>query len=193
MNRRNNNNYRNYDRRPRETEKQRIEREREEALKLATEKTDKNFPSLGKVSNNTSASGWGSKKFTELVSDWKEEDDLRKDEEKLQKLYEEEMHRREKFRMPYFSLHNRFVEPEDDYSPSDYIPEKEEEKELDTDTWTTIDTASKRNAQLNRRRIRHEEKLKRMDDGQISESSSDDGQQDDSCWNQVAPMGKSYD
>lgn len=183
-------NYRNYEKPQWQLEKERIEREKEEARQKAVEKTEENFPALGKAPVKSTTWG-GAKKFTDLVSEWKEADEERKEVEKRQKAQEEEMRKQklqDRFVMPYFTPQHRFVETEDE----EMVVAPTSTSEMEEDTWTTIDSSVKKQAQLLRREQRHEENLRRMDAGEESESSMSEEEEEDSCWNQVAPIGKSY-
>lgn len=176
-------NYRNYEKPQWQVEKEKIEREREEARLRAIEKTEDNFPTLGKIPVKNTV--WGGKKFTELASDWKAADEERKAEEEKRK----EQQKHDSFVMPRFNLQHHYVEPEDEENTVVHSTSPVVEEE---DTWTTVDTTAKKYAQLVRREQRREERLRRMDAGEESEPSSEEDEEEDSCWNQVAPIGKSY-
>lgn len=147
------------------------ERAREEELQKNLANTEENFPSLGGGIAKP-RSTWGGKKFTELASEWKKDDDDRKIMEEIQATDD-----KDEFVMPKFNPTHRFVEPE--YEKEECQPaEKETENE---DEWTTVDRTSKKAAQLARKQKRLEEKMKRMDDGE--EHESEKSEEEDTCWN----------
>lgn len=113
--------------------------EKKKEAERGLEDTMENFPTLGGNTAVQSGSIWsGSRKFSELASEWKSTDDQQKEEEEKQKnstgtttSYDEV------FQLPRFRNIRRFVEPEDEYCdevnipPVDTIPEEEE--------WTLVD------------------------------------------------------
>ena len=97
-----------------------IQKEQEELLleenkrqqERGLEDTEDNFPALGGTVVNNSASVWtGTRTFSRLATEWKEDELKRKEEEERQKnlsAYTE-------FMLPRFRNIHRFGEPEDEY------------------------------------------------------------------------------
>lgn len=168
-----------------EVEKDRIEQEKAEMDARNMEKTEDNFPALGKVVSRSVA--WGGRKFTDLATEWKSEDDTRKLTTETKP--EGETHpSSDGFVMPTFKLTHHYAEKEEAVVSDDKPVEKEE------DEWVTVDHGAKARARQIRKQQRFEEKMRRMDNGEESESEHDDNnddQADDSCWND-APIGKSF-
>jgi hypothetical protein len=113
--------------------------EKKKEAERGLEDTVENFPTLGGNTAVQSGSIWsGSRKFSELASEWKSTDDQQKEEEERQKnSTETTTSYDEVFQLPRFRNIRRFVEPEDEYCdevnipPVDTIPEEEE--------WTLVD------------------------------------------------------
>ena len=113
-----------------EKEQQELEEKKKEAER-GLEDTVENFPTLGKTTPATSTIWSGSRKFSELASDWKIADEKRKeDEERLKASGQDE--RNDVFQLPRFRNVHRFSEPEDEYyeEPPE-VPSEEK--------WTVVD------------------------------------------------------
>ena len=183
----NNRRNRKYEKPQWEVEKERLEQEKLERDARNMENTTENFPTLGKAVSRSVA--WGGRKFTELASEWKAEDDDRKIIAESIKTPEDATPSVEGFVMPKFNLNKHYAEEEEEKTApaDDQTTQKEDE-------WTKVDHGAKARARLIRKQQRLDEKMRRMDDGEESESEHDDAdgeQQDDSCWND-APIGKSF-
>jgi hypothetical protein len=118
--------YRTHEKSPSEIEAEETRKARHRGL----DKTEENFPALGKI---TQSATWNtnSRKFSELASDWKNDEDSRKESEEREK----ETTRKETgvFVLPMFRHTRRFShteEPEQEEAPA---PKNED------DTWTCIE------------------------------------------------------
>ena len=189
MSKMNNNRYRrNYEKPQWEVEKERLEQEKAEKDARNMEQTEENFPSL--VTTRPTMTTWSGRKFSELASEWKADADERKVLQDSNKTSGgSTSHATDGFVMPTFKLSHHYVESEETaVSNDEHIVKKEE------DEWVTVDHGAKHRARLIRKQQRFEEKMRRMDAGEESESEPDDindDQVDDSCWND-APIGKSF-
>lgn len=172
-----------------EVEKERAEKERQEAQERALQRTEENFPSLGgAVAKPVS---WGGRKFTELVTEWKEKEE----HEKAVKEGDAPPERTSDiFVMPVFRPSRFYAEQEDDTPvPDEYVPCEPLKVDSEDDGWVTVDNSAKKQARLARKQARIEEKLRRLDEGEEPEpeEGEEDEEQDDTCWNgEDAPMGK---
>ncbi len=184
-----NNNRRNrfYEKPQWEVEKERLEQEKAEQDARNMEQTEENFPSL--VSSRPVLSTWSGRKFNELASEWKADEDERKVIQEASKTSGDTTTPVvDGFVMPTFKLTHHYAEKEETVVSDDKPAEKEE------DEWVTVDHRAKDRARQIRKQQRFEEKMRRMDNGEESESEHDDNnddQADDSCWND-APIGKSF-
>ena len=176
------NRIRNYEKPQWEVEKERIERERREAQERGMKDTEENFPRLG--GGTAKPVNWSGRKFTELATEWKSEEELRKAAEEAEKKGTETP-KTERFILPTFNPSRHYVETDDgEMTPLPDMPAQKMENE--DDGWTTVDHAAKFAARRARKQKRLEEKLKRYDEGEEPEPAEDvDNQeeQDDSCWN----------
>jgi hypothetical protein len=111
-------------------QKEQDEKAREEKRLRGLEMNDENFPTLGNAT--TSTSGWAGRKFSELVSEWKEEDDRTKEEDEILNSNEHDV-----FVLPKFTNLHRFEEPED------IVEEVSSSKQVD-DEWTTVKSKKNR-------------------------------------------------
>lgn len=174
-------NYARYEKPQWEIEKERAERERQEAIERGLKNTEENFPALGSGAPKQTA--WGGRKFNELAAEWKQHDDERKIEEEYTK-------KDDTFTLPVFQPRHYFVEEDEDMSsqPPPRIAEPED------NGWTTVDRTKKMDARLVRREARQDERLRRMDEGIEPDSDENEeiGEDEESCWNQVAPIGKQH-
>lgn len=98
-----------------ERQRQEQQKAKEEEQKLLEEKrlkslemNEDNFPVLGNPP--AKSSGWDGRKFSELASEWKEEQDKLIDENTMNNVKDEI---REDFVLPRFMTTRRFEEPED--------------------------------------------------------------------------------
>lgn len=174
------NRYRNYEKPQWEVEKERIEREKQEAQERGMRPTEENFPKLG--NGVAKPVNWGGRKFTELATEWKAEEDQRKEAEEAEKKGVETP-KNEKFVLPTFNPSRHYVETEEEETaPVQETPQVQEEDE--DSGWTTIDHSAKFTARRARKQKRLEEKLKRYDEGEEPEpEEKGEEEQDDSCWN----------
>jgi hypothetical protein len=99
-----------------------VEKKRIESLEM----TEENFPALGNSSTKTT--GWGGRKFSELASEWKEEDDKLIETETMNSVREDT---REDFVLPRFMTTRRFEEPED-------VAEEPKPASPVDDEWTVV-------------------------------------------------------
>uniref|UniRef100_A0A6C0EPA6 Uncharacterized protein n=1 Tax=viral metagenome TaxID=1070528 RepID=A0A6C0EPA6_9ZZZZ len=130
-----------------DTYKEKAKHEAEERVKTDLrniEKTDDNFPVLGKgITHSVSWNVTSGRTFSELASDWKVDDDERKEREQREK----ETGRKENdvFVLPHFRNVRRFSEPEDDYLEEE--PEHVAVDIQDEDSgWTRVDYRKYRKA-----------------------------------------------
>lgn len=178
---------RNYQKQQWEIEKENMERERREAIERGLERTEENFPSLGNSIAKPVA--WGGRKFSELASEWKAQDDRKKE---VEETGYEHTYRGDEFVMPQFAPIQNFVEPEEDDEESPPAPLSTTEE---TD-WVTVDHGAKQRARRSRKNARIEERLRRYDEGEEPEPMGDNlDEEDDTCWDNGttdAPIGKSF-
>lgn len=175
--------YRNYEKPQWEVEKERIERERREAQERGMRDTEENFPRLGGAT--AKPVNWSGRKFTELATEWKSEEDERKALEEAEKKGVETP-KNEKFILPTFNPSRHYVETEDGEDTPIPAVEETSATQGEDDGWTTIDHSAKFAARRARKQKRMEEKLKRYDEGEEPEPADgeqNEEEQDDSCWN----------
>lgn len=173
-----------------EVEKERIEKERQEAIERGLQRTEENFPALGSASAKTVS--WGGRKFTELVTEWKDKDEQEKVIKEGTALPEKTS---DVFVMPVFRPRRFYVEEDDTPLPDEYVPCAPLPVAPEDDGWVTVDNSAKKQARAARKQARMEERLRRMDEGEELEPEEDgDEEQDDTCWNgdHAVPIGKDY-
>lgn len=175
--------YRNYGKARWEIEKEEAERKRQEEIARGLERTEENFPQLGNATAKTLS--WGGRKFTDLVNEWKEEDDKKKSlEEKPEEGYFEKEY--EEFVMPKFQPTHRYYEPEP-------VPEEKPAVQED-DGWVTVDNFAKKKAKQAKKQARLQEKLRRYDEGgELEYNDESEEEKDDTCWNgdlDLVPLSK---
>jgi len=181
------NNYRNYNRPRWEVEKQEAEKARLEQMKRNMENTEENFPGLGRVTTKP-PTVWGGRKFSELATDWKKDEDAKIEEEERRKqktnVTEDGV-----FLLPRFNPTHRFVEQEADAQPAETTEVKPAVDNDDDETgWVTIDRNAEKQARIARKVRRMEERLQQMDNGEESSSSDEDAEeQDNTCWDDQPP------
>lgn len=135
-------------------EQEAIEKQKE--IERGLEDTEQNFPTLGVAGIK---SGWsGTRKFTELVSEWKADEDKKKEEEEAEKTlgYKNDTG----FVLPQFNNVRRFEEPEE------VIEEAEQPAE---DEWTRVD----------HRKYRKPKAEKTFEEDEFDD---DEGEHDDTVW-----------
>jgi len=120
-----------------EKEREQLElEEKKKAAERGLEDTLDNFPMLGGIPNTTNSGTsniWsGSRKFSELASEWKSSDEQRKEDEERDKNHANDNNHDDVFQLPRFRNIHRFGEPEDEYCddtedqpPSQVKPEDE--------------------------------------------------------------------
>lgn len=123
---------------------------------------ESSFPALGSTVKTTKPV-WG-KKFSELASEWKTQ-------EEESKILDSPKKDDRDIVLPRFNPTHKFVEQET------AVPEPQEEES----DWTTVDRTAKKLAQLARKQQRIDEKMRRMDEGEDVES--DKSEPEDTCWN----------
>lgn len=136
-------------------EQEAIEKQKE--MERGLEDTEQNFPTLGVAGIK---SGWsGTRKFTELVSEWKADEDKKKEDEETEKTlgYKNDTG----FVLPQFNNVRRFEEPEE-------VLDEEEEKPAE-DSWTRVD----------HKKYRKPKAEKTFEEDEFDE---DDGEHDDTVW-----------
>jgi hypothetical protein len=111
-------------------QKEQEEKAKEEKRLRGLEMNDENFPTLGNAT--TSTSGWAGRKFSELVSEWKEEEDRLKEEDEILNNNEHDV-----FVLPKFTNMHRFEEPEDVVEEISPIKQVEDE-------WITVKSKKNR-------------------------------------------------
>ena len=116
-----------------ERQREQEQKAKEEEQKLLEEKriralemNEENFPVLGNPGAKTTS--WGGRKFSELASEWKEEQDKIVEEEALNSTRGEV---REDFVLPRFMTNRRFEEPEDVVEEPKPLPSPDDE-------WTVV-------------------------------------------------------
>lgn len=171
-----------------EIEKERIEKERQEAIERGLKPTEENFPALG---NSTAKKvTWSGRKFTELANEWKSEDDNRKEIAELRKRVET-TYTVDKFALPSFHPSHHFVEEEGE---TEVLPAPVSNTETE---WVTVDRIAKRNAERARREACKIERLRYMDehpDEEPEPAEEEHIEEEESCWNgDVPPSGKAHD
>jgi hypothetical protein len=131
---------RQYDKPHWQIEKEKAEAEAEEKRKEAErglERTEENFPALG--SSDIRPLGWvkdSGRKFTQLVSEWKEEEDKLKEDEEFENRRSES--NTYAFTLPRFHTTGRFGEPEDEteqYTEEELITKEQTED----DGWVLVE------------------------------------------------------
>lgn len=185
---------RNYDKPQWEIDKENAEREKREAIQRGLEQTEENFPRLGTGQSKTI--NWSGRKFVELASEWKADDDARKAVEELSASASST--NADVFVMPKFTLTHHYTE-EDVIEDDDAPPPVQDSVSEEDAGWVTVDNRAKYRQRMIRKEVRIEEKLRRLDNGEDVEPE-DDGEdetvEDDTCWNtgvEVAPAGKGHD
>ena len=133
------------------------------------EKTEENFPTLVSV-NPTLRTQPGGRKFNELASDWKVEDDIRKEQEQLGK----ETNKNNVFILPKFRSVQRFSEPEDNYPDNEPEPVPQMQ-----DEWTIVNTRKPRKPKSERTREEDNTDQPNEEDDTVWEAP-----EEESCWDQ---------
>lgn len=107
-----------------EKQKQKLEEEQQ-----ALANTLENFPTLGNNGSPKTLAWGGGKKFVELASEWKEDEEHNEILKRMEASEESERHRLD-FALPKFHNVRRFIEPEDFQEEQDIsslnIPQKDE-------------------------------------------------------------------
>lgn len=130
------------------------------------EKTEENFPVLV-ASTTPLRNATSSRKFNELASDWQLEDDIRKEQEQLEKA---NGNKPNAFVLPKFRSVKRFSEPED-IEPEVKPPKQDDE-------WTTVNTRKPRKPR-SERRIEEDTEQPTIEDDTVWEAP-----EEESCWDQ---------
>ena len=112
-------------------QKEQEDKQKEENRLRGLEMNEENFPTLGNP--NTSSYGWNGRKFSELATEWKEEDDRLKDYQLNSKNTEDS----DIFVLPKFTNIHRFEEPEDTQEETKLVPQVEDE-------WTVVKSRKNR-------------------------------------------------
>jgi hypothetical protein len=137
------------------------------------EKTEENFPVLVSSSVPLRAPTTA-RKFNELASDWKIEDEIRKEQEQLDKG---SINKNSVFVLPKFRNVQRFSEPEDMYLSDTEV----EFKDADNDEWTTVNNKKPRKPRSERRPIETDD----MDQQSEEEDTVWEAtEEQESCWDQ---------
>jgi hypothetical protein len=171
-----------------ELERERVEKERQEAQNRNMQQTEENFPVLGRTVTKPLA--WTGRKFNELATEWKEIED----KEKAIKEQEDApvVDRDDDFVLPVFRPSRFYVEEEETPAPVEEITNADEEN----DGWVTVDRSLKKMMRTSRKEARINDRLRRLDDGEeLDDEAEDDTEnnQDETCWNgDTAPAGKEY-
>jgi hypothetical protein len=132
---------RQYDKPHWQIEKEKAEAEAEEKRKEAErglERTEENFPALG--SSDIRPLGWvkdSGRKFTQLVSEWKEEEDKRKEEEEFENRRSES--NTYAFTLPKFHTMGRFGEPEDEIEDDQVEQQLVVNPQTEDDGWVLVE------------------------------------------------------
>jgi hypothetical protein len=141
---------------------------------------DDNFPKLGKAVAKKTA--WSGKKFTELATDWKEEDEEKKLLSMMSSSKEEISIG---FVMPQFNPTRRFVDEEEVPQVASSPVQSE-----DDSGWTTVDRTNRRLVQTVHRLRRKDEYLERLDNGE--EPVGKDDNNDDTAWGDQLESHETY-
>lgn len=148
---------------------------------MKIENNEENFPALGQAV--AKATPWTGRRFTELASDWKKDDD----EKKILNMVRPKEDIDAGFVMPQFNPSQRFVEEEEivEAPPSSTVQSEDDEG------WTTVDRTNRRMAQMEKRLRRKDEYLRRLDEGQepVGEEKSDE---EDSAWGNQPEAHETY-
>lgn len=119
-----------------EVQKEQAEREAEKNIKRGLENTEENFPVLGNTVSTSTSTAWNTsgRKFSELVSDWKNDDDERREQEEPEKDSVRKENK-EVFVLPVFRNTKRFSDLDDK------SPKEDEDKKIASldDGWTNVD------------------------------------------------------
>lgn len=163
-----------------ELQREQAERETEEKRKNAQrglENNEENFPSLGLKKMATSAK-WNitGPKFSEMASEWKNNDDERRDQEESQKDAVRKENK-DVFVLPVFRSTKRFSDV-DEKSPKDNEHEKSSES-LD-DGWTNVDNRKYRKPKAERRP--EEEPMNQSKDEPEDDTVWDAPEEHETCW-----------
>jgi len=160
-----------------EKEQQELEEKKRQAER-GLEDTVENFPVLGKTTVTTSSIWSGSRKFSELASEWKIADEMRKEQEEREKASGQDERNDHAFQLPCFRNVHRFGEPEDDYED---VPEAPEAVEASTEEkWTVVD----------HRKYRKPKKEIDFNEDDFSDCEDEDGtvwnakEEHETCWDE---------
>jgi hypothetical protein len=159
-----------------EREQQELEEKKKEAER-GLENTMENFPTLGKATAGTSTIWSGSRKFSELASDWKIADEKRKEEEERLKASGQD-DRNDVFQLPRFRNVHRFGEPEDEYYEE--APEEAPEEVPTEEKWVLVDS----------RKYRKPKREPDFNEDDFDECQEEDGtvwnaqEEHETCWDE---------
>ena len=133
---------------------------------LTIDNDDNNFPSLGGASSATKS--WSGRKFTELATEWKAEEDQKKAEKELEKKGETY-----EFALPKFNNIHHFHEPEDQEE------EQEEEKQEESE-WVEV----KKKVRVKKSVLDYTEKDFEKDDKNDDTCWGDNREEYETCWDE---------
>ena len=140
------------------------------------ERTEDNFPALGNTTVKKTVSWNPERKFTDLVNEWKADDDSRKEEEEL----ENSRSQREEYNfvLPHFRTSRRFAEPEDDRYEEE-LPQQPTEE----DEWTRVEKKT-RKAKSDKTFEEFEKEMQQQDDEQHDDTVWGALEEHETCWDE---------